>query len=141
MNEFAKGLAFMVALQILLFSVQLAFGQISVETGQNAPVIYNYQGSLLQTYDNGNYTVRGNITDSLPSSNAGVQPQTNVFLFPFQVILNWIQSIPGVGYVIGFLNAFPNFLKILGLPVELSFMGGVFWYCTGFILLISWLKN
>lgn len=118
-------------------------GQVSVtKINPNAPIFYNYDGSLISDYDAGNYTVTEDLS-GLPTSADAVSPDdnTNIFTDAFKTFKSWVEDVTGVKYLKAFVNAVPNLFKAFGLPQEISFILGVIWHATIFFLVVMWLKG
>lgn len=127
-------LAFIMSLNVILFLFQVSADGLS----DNAPTIFNYEDSLLKSYDAGNQTVTQDV--ELPSAEGQVSSDTgNIFTDMFSTAKNWIVEKTGLRYVQSFVTAFPNLLKTMGFPPEVSFALGVLWHALSLFILIGWL--
>lgn len=135
-------LIFILMVNLLLFSSQAAVTEIGIEEGVASPNFYTYDGSVLSAYDAGGYTLNENVTDLLPAGQAQVEPTTGVYLTDtFSVFKNWLLTHTGLNFVLGVLNAFPLFLKQIGLPVALAYALGAVWHGITLFLFILFLKG
>lgn len=120
---------------------QTAITAINPDSGTT---LYIYEAGLAQSNDVGNYTVTTDAIGDLPAGASSVSPETgNIFTDIFSSIKGWIASTTGLKYVIGIVNAVPNFLKVLGLPSEFTFIIGSIWHTLTVLLLalLMWGKD
>lgn len=137
---------FVFMINIFLFLSQTAITNISLEINETGQDIYTYEGSYLQQFDAGSgatkYTIEENITNSLPLAEGQFEPTTgNFFTDIFSTFKRWLYTIPGAKYLLSFINAVPNFLKLFGMPSELAFVLGALWQTIGIVLLILLLRG
>lgn len=129
-----------VFLLLLVLAVDgfLFMGQtIIMDINPDGPVFYQYSRTLLKDNDAGNYTLDETAVSQLPTGTASVDPDTgNFFTDIFATAKDWIVESTGIGYIIAIVNAFPNFLKALGLPNIFVFIVGSIWH-TFTIFLIT----
>jgi hypothetical protein len=131
-------LVFVLVIDAVLFLGGTAIADIS--GGSNS--FYGYNGTLIQEADSGvgDYQVSQVTEDEIPGSTNSVDPDTGGFFTDiFRSVRNWILSTTGVAYVLGFINAFPNFLAALGLPVVVTFTLGAIWHILGLFALASFI--
>lgn len=123
---------------VISINMMLFFGQVAVsEINPDSTEFFNYKGSPLSTFDNGNYTINSNVTDKLPSTTSGVSPTTgNIFTDTVSTFKGWLLDTTGLNYVMIWFNALPNFLKAIHLPVAFAFGIGVLWHIYGILSLV-----
>jgi len=143
MSDFDTKIALGVALflNVMLFFAQLGIDDISALAGATPTNYFNYEDSMLSKYDEGGYQLKEFDPNELPDSEGGVTTEGGFFTDVFSTIKNWFLSIPGAKYVVGMVNAVPNFFKALGLPPEISFALGFIWYVMVIFLLVMSLKS
>lgn len=125
---------------ILAINMFLFLGQTAVDNinpgGQD---FFNLDGSVLGQLNAGNYTLDEDVTSKFPSSQNTVNPTSgDIFTDPFGTIKKWLFNNPVIQYVVGIINAVPNFLKATGFPVEVVWALGAFWHGLTLFLLVSW---
>ena len=135
---------FSVALTMFLFIFQLSATNVASEMGEDGINFFNYEDSHIKDFDGGNYTLNGDYLDGLPDSNAEVEDDGgNVFTDTFKIVRDWVAKTTGIKYIVGVLNALPNFLKQL-FGTEYAGVGfalGYLWHILSFIAFIIWLKG
>jgi hypothetical protein len=133
-----------VLLTMFLFISQLGIDQAGLEEGIDAPNYFNYDGSHIAEFNNGDtntYELNANYTDTLPGGSGEVtEASGNVFTDTFKAIRNWLLSVTGLKYVLGVLNAIPNFLSLF-LPNQIAFALGYMWHALTLFSLIFWIKG
>lgn len=130
-------LAIMLSINVFLFLGNYAVQDI---TGQNAGLI-NYQNDMIGKYDKGNYTLNEDISGSLPSGQGKLSPETgNFFTDTFSAIKNWFLDTTGLNYLLGIVNAVPNFLKRFLDPV-FAYAIGFFWHALSIFLIVNFIKG
>ena len=136
-------LMFILSLNMYLFVSQAGLGYISeTETISDLPIIYNHTGSFISTFDNGKYVINENVTTILPSGQGQIEPESgNFFTDSFATMKNWFLESTGLNYLLGIVTAFPNFLKSVGFPQEISFVLGVIWYAVSLFLVIAVIRG
>jgi len=146
-NSLTYFLAISAALVMLMFVTDLAQTNVAEEEGITAHTsFFNYDGSHIQNFDAGNYTLDEDITSQLPtgSGQADVDEDTgNFFTDTFRTMKNWLLETTGLKYVIGVLNALPNFVKIIfpAKYAKVSFALGYLWNALVIFALVFWLKG
>ena len=138
MSKVIIALIFVVFLNVGFFLVQTAIDNTSQTEGITSHTkIFNYDGSMIQGYDAGNYTLTNDVVGQLPQTQSSVSPTTgNTFTDFTTAITGWFLSIPGMKYLVGIINAVPNFIKYLGAPPEITFAIGFAWYSITLVLII-----
>jgi len=134
--KFALGVVLM--LNFAFFLAQLG---IDVIGGDEATNYFNYDGSMLSKYDDGDYNLKEFDESDLPESESGVSPEGNIFTDLFKTVKNWFLDVSGGKYILGIVNAIPNFLKAIGLPNEISFAIGFVWHAMTVFLVVMLLKG
>lgn len=135
-------LAFILALNLFLFLGQYGVDQVAASEGTSGPVFFTYDGSLISSYDAGNYTLDEDVSGKLPTSQGSIEPESgNLFTDTFATVKNWFLESTGLGYLLGFVNALPNALKAFGLPAPIAFGIGFFWHALTFFLIVAFIKG
>jgi len=134
-------LLIMLCLNGWLMITQDALFDVSVSEGIASPKIYN-RTSFMEELNLGNSTHPQLDTDYksiLPSSSPSIIQNIQAFLFPFQIMLNWVLTAPAV--LVAFLTTVPTFLAGLGLPMGLVFALSVIWYMAGIVsVMLTFIK-
>lgn len=146
-NSITYFLAISVALVMLMFVVDQGQTALAEENGINSQTkLFNYDGSHIQSFDSGNFTLDEDIASALPSGtgDADVDEETgNIFTDTFKAVKNWLLETTGLKYVISVLNALPNFVKLI-FPAEyasVAFALGYLWNALVVFALVFWLKG
>lgn len=129
-------LVFILLIDAILFLGGTAVAEIS---GAN---FYGLENTLIQEADAGDGTmiVKEAGESDIPGATSGVDPETGGFFTDlFRSARNWLLSTTGVAYVIGFINALPNFLAVIGLPQAVVFTLGAIWHIMGVFALANFL--
>ena len=95
----------MVVINIILFVLQLSASNLAAEVGRPAPS-FGDTPAYIAEFDKGNYTINEDYTGKLPTSDASVAASIGAYLFPFQVILNWLKNAPSM--ILAFIMTVPN---------------------------------
>ena len=128
-------LAFILSLNVIFFIAQVSVDKINPE---DSTEFFNYSGSMIKQYDLGGYVLNESLADKLPESSNAVQVEEgNIFTDIFKTFKNWFAEKTGLNYLWNVVNAFPNFLKIMGLPIEIVFALGFFWHALTLFVFIS----
>ena len=146
-NSLTYFVAISASLIAIMFMVDLSMTNVAADEGISvATDFFDYEGSHIQRFDEGNYTLNEDIASQLPSGTgeAGTDSDTgNIFTDTFRAIRGWLLDLPGVKHILGVANALPNFVKLL-LPAEyaaISFGIGYLWNTLFVVALIMWLKG
>jgi hypothetical protein len=127
-----------VCVNVLLFLAQVGADKINPDSSS----LYTYEGSFMQGYDAGDFTLNQNSTGIMPSSEGSVSPTTgNLFTDVFASIKNWFTDSTGGRYFTALLWGIPNILKSTGMPSEVVFALGVLWNALAVISFIVFLKG
>lgn len=125
---------FVILLDAFLFMGQLAVTEINPEGNVQ---IFNIDDSITAKNDAGNYTLDPDVLGKLPSGEDSVSPETgNIFTDIFASIKSWVADSTGISYIVDYINAFPNFLKSLGLPTRFVFIVGSVWHTVNVFLFV-----
>lgn len=127
---------------VLAVNIMLWLGQVAVlDINPAGPAFYSCKDSLIGGFEAQNcqgstYVLNdASPQDQLPSGGSTVSVGNgNIFTDTFSAITGWFSQSTGLSYIYNILAAPSNFLKALGMPSEMSFAIGVFWY--GFTLFI-----
>lgn len=126
------------SLSLVLFIMQTSASNIN----PNGITIFNYDGSLMSQFDNGDYTLDQNRTDLTPDDQGSVSPTTGNFITDtFSSIKNWFKESVGGSFILGLYYGVPNLLSGIGLPQEISFALGFFWSVMGIFSFILFLRG
>jgi len=128
---------------VLAINLMLWFGQIAIlEINPDASNFFNPEGTLIDKFDAGNYTLDDDTINQLPSGESSVSVTTgNIFTDAWTGIKNWFLDSTGISYLLNVLSAPMSFLKAIGLPPEFSFGLGAMWYIICFLLLIGFIRG
>lgn len=135
-------LGFILAINLFLFWSQLGVNALAEESGVTTTEFFTYGDSMIADYDTGNYTLDEDVSGVLPSGQGSIEPESgNFFTDTFSTIKNWFLESTGLSYLIGIVNAFPNFLKNIGLPAAMAFGLGFFWHALTIFLIVAFIKG
>lgn len=129
---------FVLFLNVIFFFAQQGMADVNPGGATN---ILNYEDSLLQQYDKGNYTLGEFESGDLPNPQSQVGVEGNFFTDTFSTIRSWFLDLPGVSQANALVNAVPNFLKMIGLPVEIAYALGVMWHVLSIFIIVLILKS
>lgn len=127
---------------VLAINAVLWLGQVAVlEVNPTGTTFFNADGTTLQSFDSGNYTLNDDDPATvLPSAESSVSPETgNIFTDAFTGIKNWFLESTGLNYVFSVLGAPYRFLKAAGLPSQFTFVLGSMWYGITLFLVIAFM--
>lgn len=139
-------LLFAFILNLLLWFGQIGLDAAATDAGVALQTKYVYNGSIIDQYDTGDYTLNPNSTELLPEGQASVIDSTSdsFFVDTFASIKSWFESTTigkGVSYLNSFLFAFPNALKSTTMPVELIFGISALWYSIIVFLIVMMFRG
>lgn len=131
-------LIFVLALNAFFFWAQTATNDINPGGTQ----FFNYAGSHIARYDQGNYTLPTDPTTSIPSTVPSISPTTgNIFTDAWSATTNWLYTNTGIGYLIAIVNTVPNFLQAIGLPAAFAYGIGYIWYVFSIMILFLFIRG
>lgn len=126
---------------LVVFAIDafLLLGQYgATQVGPGGTQFIDYQGSITSSFDQGNYTISGDVFAQLPVGTSSQSPTTgNIFTDPFTTIKSWIQNIPGVNYVTAAVNALPNWLQSFNMDPFFAYAISAIWHIFGLWLIIE----
>ena len=135
----------MISLNVELFIAQVSINGICDTCNLN---YFDFSGSGMADYNagagTGNYTIKDFSAADLPQTQVSVSDSGNYFTDLWSTVKNWlIDSIPGARYVVGMVNAIPNFFKsvVPGDAAPIAFALGYMWQAATVFLIIMWLKG
>jgi len=129
----------MATLSVVLFMFQTSADAVS----PSASTIFNYNGSIIQIYDDGEYSQEIDPNNGMPvlpaeiSSSGGDSGFTDIF----QSIKSWFQDSKGGKVVGGLYYAVPNILNGIGLPSPFSYALGIFWTLLAIFSFIMFMRG
>jgi len=143
MREIGVALLFIMAVNLFLFSAQMSMDEMATLSGETVTTnFYNYNGSVLQNFDSGDYVVTQNVTGELPTGTGDIETDSgNIFTDTFVILREWFTGTTGGKFITAIVSAFPNTIKQLGLPVELAFALGALWHAVTLLLVIMFLRG
>lgn len=127
---------------VLSLNLILWLGQVAViELNPDASQFFNPEGTPLQRFDAGNYTLNDDDPASvLPVVESSISPETgNIFTDAFTGIKTWMLDVTGLNYVFSILGAPYHFLNAMSLPQAFVFGIGSLWYGISLFLLIAFM--
>jgi len=138
-------IGFSVALTMLLFLTQTSMNNLAEESGIiGSTQVFNYEGSNIQAFDSGNYTIGTDYSADLPSGQGQIEPDGgNFFTDIFSTVKNWIMETTGAKYITDVLSALPSFLSRM-MPSEfqaVAFAIGYLWHVLTFLSIVFWFKG
>ena len=146
-NSLTYYIGISVSLMFLIFMVNMGMDKVAEEEGLDVSnTLYNYEGSHIQAFDKGNYTLDEDIANNLPtgSGTADVDENSgNIFTDTFKTIKNWLLETTGAKVVLDALNTVPNFLKRIfsGDFGVFAFAIGYLWQVSVIFAVVFWLKG
>lgn len=136
MGNNTLALVIVMSINVMLFLGQAA----ALELNPDGTQYYNNEGTLLNSFRGGNYTLPNNPDELLPSGESSVNPETgNIFTDTFSATRSWLLETTGLGYLINLLGAPAQFLYSIGLPAAFSWAIGALWYGITLFILVSWI--
>jgi hypothetical protein len=132
---------FFVVVFVLFVNISCYATQQSIDEINPSAQYFSYSGTLLNSYDAGNRTLKEFSSDELPTSEGDVSTDTGIFTDMFKTLKNWFLQSTGLNYVIGIVSAVPNLLKAIGLSSEVAFLLGFFWHAFSIFLIISFMRS
>lgn len=141
MNDAGKALLIVLAIDLFFMFAQVGMAQINPEAD-----FYSTDGNLLSDYSSGNYTIlevdADNLQTILPSSTEAVTNDDagNVFTDLVKSVRNWFLDTTGLSYIAKTVNAVPNFLMTIHLPIEIVYGLGALWhgYTIFLFIMLVW---
>ena len=139
-----------ICLSVILFMFQISVANIGTEEGiiNINNVNFDYNGSAIKGFEtNGEYYINGTIDEvinTIQTEDAEVdQDEGNWFTDTFKTVKNWLLESTGIKWVLGVLNAVPNFISSLfGETYSIYAFGlNVIWYVSTIFAVIFWLKG
>ena len=131
-------LSFMLALNMFLFLTQTATSEMSLSENSNSEQFFDYRTTLMNDFDVGNYTLNQDIQNLLPESQSKVEPDTgNIFTDIFSTFKSWFLETTGLNLLVSWYNSFPNLLKSMRVPIEITFAVGFFWNALILYLIVG----
>lgn len=133
------------AINAVLFLGQASITNLAMDIGAPAGAFYNSSGSLLCKADAANctgdyYVLNNTDPNSLFPDNPRVEGgDGNFFTDMFASIKSFFSEKLGLGYVVDILNAPYSFLKMMGLPNEVSFVVSAMWYLLTLFVILAFL--
>ena len=142
-------LIIMLSINLFLFFGQIASEQINQEYQFNpeSPQFFNYENSTIGEYNSGDWVINDQLVkDELPKSQGGsiLGGVGDWFTDVFQSIKNWFLGVTGVKYLVGIVNAVPNFLSSLPLPaIAKPFIFGIsaLWHAITLFLIVAFIRG
>lgn len=127
-------LTFVLALQMLMYLSAYA-----LETDLNPNATISGSGAF-ETYNNGNYTLKGNINDFLPTAQGSVDPDTGqLYTDDYTTGKVWLKDNT---QNTNFITAPRDILISLGLEPYVAFAISTFWYLlVGALVLYQFLRG
>jgi len=128
---------------VLAINIMLWFGQMAVlSVNPDGVNFFNPEGSLLNSFNKGNYSLSDDPLAQLPTSESSVSVTTgNIFTDLFSTVKNWFIGSTGLGYLLNVLSAPMSFLNALLLPKQFAFALGGLWYGVTFFLIIAFIRG
>lgn len=133
---------FMMCVNVLAFMSQQALLDVAREENVTAPTILSTP-LYIEELNAGTSTNRSldssGFAGLLPNSSPSISENLQAFLFPLQVFLTWLLTLPSL--ILAFLTAVPNFLNGMGLPNAFVWALSTIWYIASVIsLVLTFLK-
>lgn len=130
----------MLSLSIVLFMFQVSIENINPE---GATTIYNYNGSILQSYDAGDYNIVNSPDDNIPELPAEISTESSSSGFTdiFQSITTWFKTSKAGQVINGLYYAFPNLIKGLGLPEQFAFALGILYHLLAVLSFVMFTRG
>lgn len=127
-----------------VISTVLFMFQVSVDTlGESSGTLYSYDGSILQAYDSGNYTLNQDAGEGIPDLPSEVTTGSTDTGFSdiFKSISSWFGNTKTGKIINSLYYAVPNALKGMGMPNEFSFALGVLWTLLAMFSFVMFMRG
>lgn len=139
MTNTTTALIIVMFINTLMFLSQVAMSDINPDSN----TLYNYKGSVMSQFDNGNQTLNTESLDSyIPNADDGQLDTStgNVFTDIFKSIKNFLFEVPGVKYLALIVTAPYTILNgIFSEHKEMAFALGTFWWGITIFLIVSFI--
>ena len=132
-SDFLKAVLLVLLLDSVFFLSQLGIDSVAADVGTNMS-IFNYEGSLINSADAGDYTLESDIGGDIPSGTNTIDSSGNIFTDTWKTVRSWTLNIPIV-------NAIPRLIIFMGGDKNLAFVFGALWHILSIGLIIAWLKG
>jgi len=140
--KFIYALLSVLTLDLLLGISQISVDKVAEIEGFSGNNFYNKDGDLIHTALDDDYNVNPDYQNDLPETEGSVSTETgNFFTDLFGTIKNWFLDNTGVKYASRVINAVPNVLKNLGMPLEIAGLLGAFWHLFTVFLIIMAIRG
>ena len=128
-------LLFIASLNLMFFMFQTAINETNPV---NPTQFYTHSGSLMASYDAGNYTLNESIDGQLPTASGSVTVETgNIFTDTWATIKSFFME----SRLMRVVNALPIFLKAIGFPAPLVFAIGFVWHALTIVFIIMFWRG
>lgn len=138
-------LSIVLAINGMLFLGQASITNIGQEMGAPVGTFYDVSGSIICRAESGNcegdlfILDDTNPTAMFPENQPIESGEGGFFTDMFASIRNFFSNTLGLGYVVDILKAPNTFLKMMGLPTEVSFAITAMWYLLTLFLLLAFM--
>lgn len=130
----------MAIISTVLFMFQVSIDELSPQ----ASTLYQYEGSIIQAYDDGDYTLKQNAEDGIPELPKEVTSGSDSgggFTDIFQSISTWFKNTKTGRVINGLYYAVPNALGGIGMPQPFSFSLGVLWVLLSVFSFVMFMRG
>lgn len=143
MNKKGMGSIGQALVIVLSINIMLWFGQLAVlSVNPDGVQFFNNDGSLLNNFNNGNYSLNDDPLNQLPTGESSVSVTTgNIFTDLFSTVKNWFLDSTGLSFILNILSAPMSFLNAIRLPQEFAFALGGLWYGITLFLIIAFIRG
>lgn len=133
-SDFLKAVLFVLLLDLVFFFAQIGVDSVAADVGTNTS-IFNYNGSLINSADAGNYTLNNDVSSDIPSGSNSVDSQGGTYTDIWKTLRSWSMTF------ISIVNAVPRFIIFMGAPPEIVFALGAIWHIFSITIIVLFLKG
>jgi len=126
-----------------VISTVLFMFQVSIDTlGDNSGTLYNYEGSIIQSYSDGSYNLVQNADEGIPELPSEISTEgSSDFTDIFKSIKTWFTTTKTGSIINSLYYAVPNAFKGMGMPQEFSFALGVLWTMLAMFSFVMFMRG
>lgn len=129
-------------LLVVLFINAFAFlAQAGIDSIGGDGQTFAYEGSMIESYDAGNNTVKAFSSDELPTVQGSINNEGGLLTDIFGTLKDWLLNIPGVKQLVQVVDAVPNFLRSIHVPAQIAFAVGFCWHALAVFLLVEFIRG
>lgn len=128
----------MASISVVLFMFQVSIDTLSADAG----ILYNIDGSLINSFNDGNYTLSHNAEEGIPELPSEVSSDSSSdFTDIFKSIKSWFTETKTGKIINSLYYAVPDALQGIGVPQEIGFALGFLWTIIAIFSFIMFMRG